>query len=330
MHVGTCGSPGSPCVSVRIADLDVSIACPSDAFAATVSSLLVNHLRSDVHGSQTVLVQVRIGEPGPAVEAASACAAAGKAPDAWIWRVPSATAADLPNRLYYRSVLPMLVQVLASRGALRMHAALLATEWSGPILMLGPSGAGKSSTAAGWGLAGEAVLADDTVFLRETRGGLACHGLRRPLHLSPDVLPHVSALPGLSSATEYLPGRAKVAYDPWRMAGTPVVDRVSTPALVLASSVTSEARSRLTLVSRAELGPDLAEAAAPEGAAPPVSAAALEHHLRHLRRCVFARVYWGEDVWEHPLLHPGVLRELLGAVRTRRRARPAPAGAVHP
>lgn len=298
---------------VRVAGQEVAFVCPTDALARTIADLLVNHLGPGRTASHAIRVELRVDEDCPPGTAVCDRTPAGRGGGCWGWTISPGTACDLPNRLYYWAILPILVRVLLRRGILGLHAALLYAPWSGPILMLGASGAGKSTTAAGWAAAGGVVLGDDRAFLRRARGRVSCHGLRRPLHLTPEVIGRLGELPGLEAAVPYLPGRSEVGYDLWQRAGAPVVDRVGAPAIVLVSGVASRPYTRVAPLDPPGLRRSFRRAASPDGEEPPVPLSGLAPYLDVLGEAIVARVTWGGDVWRHPLRHAGVLRDLFGA-----------------
>jgi hypothetical protein len=87
------------------------------------------------------------------------------------WQAAPASSAETIRHLLLDQVLPRL---LARRGALVLHGALVDVEGLGSLLFLGDSGRGKSTLSAAFERAGQAVLTDDCVLVEpDARGPLA-------------------------------------------------------------------------------------------------------------------------------------------------------------
>lgn len=231
-------------------------------------------------------------------------------PSHWAWAVAPATAADLPNRVYYWAALPMLTAMLETMGLTRVHGALLTSPRTGPVALIGPSGAGKSTAAAAW-IAAEGRVATDDMFFAEwtEQGRLRCHGLRRPMHLDPELVTRLPELVKLDEGTEYLPGRGKIAYEWWRYHRACVAEEGVEPAVLLISKISTATRSQLI---RAR--PDQVIEAVGGETEDWMDSAQEMPRSAFLRRWTTIPAWWicwGDDVWDHPDRHLGVLEALL-------------------
>jgi hypothetical protein len=290
--------------------------CSSDALATSLRVLFAHHLVADDRTWPAPRIEIDL-YIDDRCEARACCVVEGGSGSrrAWRWTLAPATASALPNRLYYWAILPIVVRALGAEDVLRLHAAALASDWSAGIVVLGPSGAGKSTAAAGWIAGGGALIADDTVFAREVRSAHGSEfwwfGLRRPLHIGPDVLPHLTELKGLRSAIEYLPGRGKVAYDWWADCPTRTIAAIPGPRHVILSAVGDSARTRVDPATADAVAEALWEGIAPDGGPVAARTAVVERCLEALHGARAWKVTWGRDVWSDPRRHYGLVRKLI-------------------
>jgi hypothetical protein len=94
------------------------------------------------------------------------------------WWADSSTLADTATYLLG----PVLGFALRRRGVLALHASAVIIDGRA-VALVGWSGAGKSTTAAAFAAAGDAVLADDVVALRQVDGTVMAYPSYRLLRL---------------------------------------------------------------------------------------------------------------------------------------------------
>ncbi len=226
------------------------------------------------------------------------------------WLVgPAWSARAVTRELVVRSLKPSplhaltcaLVHLLRRWGAYTLHAATLAVDGRG-LLLIGPSGAGKSTLTAAMVQRGWALVSDDSVLVR---AGPSVWGLRRGLFLDPT---RAVAPPGAS----WRPCPLVEAVKEELLLPAMARADVAMPALLVFPELADTARSRFTPVDAAWAAWRLAA----ESRLGELDRAGLQPHLDALTALAAVpavRAELGRDVLHEPEAVDAALRALLPA-----------------
>lgn len=296
------------CVTVEVAGRSLSFDFDDPWYAAALAHVLRDHATAAPIPVADATIQVRTDAQRHVKSGATMVARVGHT---WTFicapRLPHWT----PEHAYYWLLFPLLTHVLGSYGLLRLHGAMV---WDEPadraFVAVGPRGAGKSTLAATWLADGGHVLTDDTVFVDCTTRDAVWYGLRRDLHVDPELASHLAGLPGLEEAREYLPGQQRVAYDWVRWFPERVVRHTRADVHIILSHVAEGVRTRSTRGTLTDVLPHVGAASTSRQ-----TQARAEFAARFAGSSVWL-VAWGSDVWQRPERHRGYVRALAGAWRT--------------
>ncbi len=206
------------------------------------------------------------------------------------------------QRFYYRVLFPVLQRVCCDCAQMMVHGSLLGLEDGNSILLMGPSGGGKSTCAAAWLNGGMPLMGDDTLCI----AGGRCYPLKRELHIGEDSLAKFPRLKGTRHLEPYMPGYRKLGYDWIALYPELVLEAAPLPGCIAVTAVRPDSRTS----SRALTDPGQKRALFQENASA-YTPASLARAWEEIGRIPFVEIAWGRDIWEHPGMHVGYLKNLL-------------------
>lgn len=214
----------------------------------------------------------------------------------------------LTESFYYKSLTPILNNILGCNEVLRLHAALLYHSATGSILLFGDRGAGKTTTTSSWLNSGGNIATDDVTLVRKTNGNYRVFGLYRDLHIDPILISKLNQLNGLSESKEYLPGYNRLSYDWLLHFDERRITRTQRIRHVIFSSVNKKSLTKINkinieeglymIINNNHLKEDN------EKMSDETMGEMIERLLSHAS---FWEVSWGEDIWSYPKQHLGFL-----------------------